>query len=165
MYCPSSLRLRAFMACSGPLRCNHIWHPFHSLTLPPPSSRGGPELSWVVRDPALGEADDHAERIVPVEDQRLRALPLEALLFGLQEVRCPLEIRGLEGNGIDTLAGLLQVAAFGARRRQRLGRFNHSICADGEKGAPFLPGGLLFMQQLAAQDILVQGLGLSQVSD
>src|SRR5439155_10934241 len=120
MYCPSSLRLRAFMACSGSLRRNHIWHPFHSLTLPPPSSPGEPGLSGVVRDPALGKADHRAERLVPVEDQRLRALPLEALLFGLQEVRCPLEILGLEGNGIDALAGLLQVAAFGARRQQRL---------------------------------------------
>src|SRR5262245_48297089 len=70
----------------------------------------------VVWQGALREADHHAERLVRSQDERIRAVRFGPQAFGLQEVARPAEVLGLEDQGMDTVAVLLQVAALWAGR-------------------------------------------------
>src|SRR5713101_1220800 len=72
---------------------------------------------------------------------------------------------GLEHHGINTLAILLHLATFWARRQERLGEFNDGIFTDRNEGAALAARGFFLMNQFPAEDIAVEPLRARQVSD
>ena len=72
---------------------------------------------------------------------------------------------GLEYQGINALAVLLQLSAFRAGRRKRLSQFHNRIFANGNKGTLLAALSVLLVEQGPVQNVAIQPLGRGQVPD